>query len=723
MAEVASAFVSIMPSARGFGKKLDGEISGDISKSGKKSGLSFGKLFAAGAALGIGAKGISFLGDSLDEGREAQKVSALVANAIKATGGAANVTAKQVDRLATSISKKTGIDDEQIAMASSLILTFKNVANEGRGVNAIFDRATSAAVDLSAAGFGSVDSAAKQLGKALQDPVKGVTALGRAGVTFSEQQKTQIKQFVETGNLLKAQKLILAEVNSQVGGAAAATATESAKAAVAAGNLKEQIGTALIPVVDSLANTFTTKVAPAISGFVTGMTTGTGAGGRFAAVFTTVGSAVASAAGFINQHRRALAALAAVIGAVVAVTKIHTAVMAAQAAGGLVALVKGTKAVASVTKAYTAVQWLLNAALTANPIGIVVVALAALGAGLVIAYRKSETFRNIVNGAFSAVVGFVKKNWPAIVGLLTGPFGLAAALIIKNWDSIKAGGTRVLEFIKGLPTKIAAIFTGAATIFYNAGAQLMGQLAAGIADKIGDAIAAAQAGLSKLKGLLPGSPIKWGPLKNWNNGGAGKRLMDLVARGITDATPKTVRAAKSAFEKIGDALEATRDKLQSTLDGLKGDFASIVDSVASAFTGDLFSPPEGTTFIDNLLEKKGELTGLLASFNTLKGWGIDPAFLTQLFSSGNGALITELAGMGQAGAVGAANLFGEVTSLGNQLGNAVASNDPVATRIDETNRLLEIAVDQLAFLGSDIGQQLNQAASKAQRTKKNRGKK
>src|SRR5690349_20326131 len=99
------------------------------------------------------------------------------------------------------------------------------------------------------------------------------------------------------------------------------------------------------------------------------------------------------------------------------------------------------------------------------------------------------------------------------------------------------------------------------------------------------------------------------------------------------------------------------------------DFASIRDSVASTFTGDLFSVSAteadteagtaartvGQNFIDGLMGKKAELTGLLASFKTLKGWGIDPAFLTQLFSSGNGALITELAGMGKAGAVSTAN--------------------------------------------------------------------
>ena len=352
-------------------------------------------------------------------------------------------------------------------------------------------------------------------------------------------------------------------------------------------------------------------------------------------------------------------------------------------------------------------RFALNFVLAANPIGLVVVAIAALAAGLVIAYKRSETFRNIVDGAFSAV----KAGAQSLANFVT--------------KTIPGAFNTVVTYVRGIPAKIAAIFTGAASIFYNAGVQLMAQLAAGITAKIGDAINAAKAGLDRLKGLLPGSPIKWGPLKNWNNGGAGKRLMELVALGIEKATPKTVKAAKGAFEKIGDALRTQRDNLRSTLDGLKGDFASLASSVSSAFLGDLFNPPEGTSFIDNLLGKKSQLTGLLASFTTLKGWGLDPAFLSQLFASGNGALITELAGMGQTGARSTASLFGEVQSLGSPSWvPRWRSNDPVATRIDETQHGNSTEVNrQLSFLADDIGKQLNGAAAKAQRDKKSRGKK
>lgn len=222
-----------------------------------------------GKALEVAGAGVEkftgLLGDSVDEARESQKVGATTAQIIKATGGAAKISADQVGDLAESISNKTGKDDEAVQSGANLLLTFKNVKNEAGAGAKIFDRATAAAVDLSAAGFGSIEGSSKMLGKALNDPVKGISALGRAGVTFTEDQKKTIKEMVRTGDVLGAQKMIMQEVESQVGGVAAANATAGEKAAVMAGNLKEQFGTALLPLLDKAAGFFTSTLGPAIS--------------------------------------------------------------------------------------------------------------------------------------------------------------------------------------------------------------------------------------------------------------------------------------------------------------------------------------------------------------------------------------------------------------------------------------------------------------------------
>jgi hypothetical protein len=98
-----------------------------------------------------------------------------------------------VGDLATAISNKTGVDDEAIQSASNLLLTFTKVRNEvGKG-NDVFDQATQAAVDMAAVLGGDASSQAKLLGKALNDPIKGLSALSRAGVSFTAEQKEQIK--------------------------------------------------------------------------------------------------------------------------------------------------------------------------------------------------------------------------------------------------------------------------------------------------------------------------------------------------------------------------------------------------------------------------------------------------------------------------------------------------------------------------------------------------
>ena len=81
------------------------------------------------------------------------------------------------------------------------------------------------------------------------------------------------------------------------------------------------------------------------------------------------------------------------------------------AASGIIQLTQAINATGIATKAWTAAQWLLNAALDANPIGIVVMALAALVGALVYAYNNSEDFRRIVDEAWAAVKDLASVLW------------------------------------------------------------------------------------------------------------------------------------------------------------------------------------------------------------------------------------------------------------------------------------------------------------------------
>jgi hypothetical protein len=177
-----------------------------------------------------------------EEVQESNKAMALTRARIKSTGGAAGVTSKHIERLSGSVSKMIGRDDEAIQANANMLLTFKNVKAEG----GIFDRAVVSAQDL-ATDFGSAESATKMLGKALQDPAVGMTALGRAGVTFTEQQKDQIEALQESGDLLEAQKIIMREVESQVGGSAKSQRTAIERLTTGYDNLMESLGKLAAP--------------------------------------------------------------------------------------------------------------------------------------------------------------------------------------------------------------------------------------------------------------------------------------------------------------------------------------------------------------------------------------------------------------------------------------------------------------------------------------------
>jgi hypothetical protein len=224
---------------------------------------SFG-LLAKGAAFAAGAAGVAGLVEGFKavygEARDAQRTSAQTAAVLRSTGGAAHVSAGQVGDLATAISNKVGVDDEAIQSGANLLLTFTKVRNEAGKGNNVFDQATRTVTDMAAAmNHGAVTtdglkSASIQVGKALNDPLKGITALTKVGVTFDAGQRKQIATMVKHHDVLGAQKIILGELNKEFGGSAAAGTTASQKLGVVFGNIEESVGTALLPAVDKVSN-------------------------------------------------------------------------------------------------------------------------------------------------------------------------------------------------------------------------------------------------------------------------------------------------------------------------------------------------------------------------------------------------------------------------------------------------------------------------------------
>lgn len=150
---------------------------------------------------------------------ESENASAQLGAVLKSTGGAAGVTADAALNLAKSLQATTTFSDEAVLGAENLLLTFTSIGKD------IFPQATKTVLDMSTALGQDTKSSAIQLGKALQDPILGVTALRRVGVNFNEAQQDVIKNLVETGRSAEAQQLILAELNKEFGGSAVAAAS------------------------------------------------------------------------------------------------------------------------------------------------------------------------------------------------------------------------------------------------------------------------------------------------------------------------------------------------------------------------------------------------------------------------------------------------------------------------------------------------------------------
>jgi len=219
----------------------------------RKMGDNISPAVAAAATAVVAGVGLA-LKSAWSAAEESAKIGRETERVLRTTGATAWTSADQVGELATSISELTGADDELIQSGANLLLTFTNIQNKAGEGNDVFDQATQLALDMSTALGTDMSSASIQLGKALNNPIKGITALSRAGVSFTEEQKAQIETMTQAGDVLGAQKIILAELSKEFGGAAEAAATPVDRLKVKLGNLQEDIGSALIPIVGRAAD-------------------------------------------------------------------------------------------------------------------------------------------------------------------------------------------------------------------------------------------------------------------------------------------------------------------------------------------------------------------------------------------------------------------------------------------------------------------------------------
>lgn len=474
--------VAILVKARDEATK----VFNDVKSAGSGLGDTLGKVgqvaagvFTAGALQeGLGVlKGA--IGDTIAGFKEHMQVAAQTEAVLKSTGGAAGLSATEIEGMANALKANSTFADDAIQSGQNLLLTFTGIGKD------VFPRATQTMVDMSQALGQDMKSSAVQLGKALNDPINGVTALSRVGVSFTDVQKDAIRSMQEGGDVAGAQALILAELEKEFGGSAKAAsdaAGASEKYADRMDDLQDAIGEKLLPlqekfkeaqvavitflvsvalpVIGRLAGWLGDKLAPALgdaaqafgrarqfvqnfigdvkwlleNGSEFNDTISTGVWQDLAKAVARVGEivrddvvpALTRVGEWLMKHKEVLAAAAIVIG---------TALV-----GAFVAWAAAAGAAAVATIAATAPVIAIGLAATALVTGIIL--LAKHWDELTARYPVLGQVSDEISSKFREFVGWITGTFvPAVASIATviaEAVGAAVAFVREHWDEIRA---------------------------------------------------------------------------------------------------------------------------------------------------------------------------------------------------------------------------------------------------------------------------------------------
>lgn len=375
---------------------------------------------------------------------ESQDAIAQVNSALKSMGDSAGRTSEQLQGLAGGLMKQSLFDDDEILRkVTANLLTFGNVAG------AQFDRAQAAAVDLAARLGTDLQSATLMVGKALNDPAKGIAALSRAGIQFTAQQQDQIKAMVAAGDAAGAQKIMLGELEKQFGGAAKAARDANPLAVMQQSwaEFQEKIGGELLKVLPAVTSAIT-SVLEAFNTLSPGMQKAVIIGGGLAAAFgpilVVLGSVVTAiapfiaglsaafaAGGVVGLAQGALAGLAAAFGPILAP-------LAAMAAAGYLIYQNWDKIAPVVMEFWGAIQAALGPPLQ-DMVTTVTSTLTELWNG-----PLGEALRGTIGLIGELIVWQAKAFGPVFIAMLKGALDVVGNVLGLIGDALKAV-SRLLE--------------------------------------------------------------------------------------------------------------------------------------------------------------------------------------------------------------------------------------------------------------------------------------
>lgn len=334
----------------------------------------------------------------------------------KTMGQNVEKASKQSQDYASKLEFLIGVEDEEILAIQSKFAAFKKVSDETARASGVMNRATAAAYDLGANGFGDAASNALKLGKILNDPIKNLNALSRAGIQFTTAEKKKIESLQRSGKLTQAQDLILKSIEKRVGGVAAATTTASQKARVAWSEVTESLGKGLLP-------TFT-KYIKKVTEYIP----------KIQAWIETHGTLIKNIA-FVSV---------AVLGLGIAMKVIAFGIGAIQAASAALGVINGF--------------------LMANPIVLII---AAIAAAAFLIYKN-----------WGKIAAFFKRLWDNIKTIFSNTWKWIkqmfftyhpAGIVYKNWDKIVAWFQNLWNKVKEKFHQFMGFLLSLPSRFYQAG--------------------------------------------------------------------------------------------------------------------------------------------------------------------------------------------------------------------------------------------------------------
>jgi len=438
-------------------------------------------------------------------------------------------------------------------------------------------------------------------------------------------------------------------------------------------NVAEKIGVKLLPYLLKMV-TYINQNLPVWSGWIAKL--------KPAADFLgAVARGLADVAGWAIRNQAALKPLVLIIGTFIGVMKVANAVQFAyRAAMQAYAFWTYSDAAAN---GVLATSWeVLNAVMMANPIGLIIAAVAALVVGLIYAYKHSEKFRQVIHVAFTAVkkialdvLDFFKTHWKLILAFMTGPIGLAIYFIISHFKQIKDLGTKAFQWgkdiinglVRGIRSAIGAV-TGAVksvadtvvktfknVLGISSPSKVMAEhgdnfnqgLANGINRTKAVPSAAARALAQDISDTYKAAAIANQGYNNYRTGERGGSTGDSAAAVISAGSGSGSGAGSgsgggtSSADRKKALLDAAKQQVKDAKDALiqaRSDFGSYKSGISSSYQPDIMNTPAGTSPAVGLKLMVYRLKEFAKVVKALARKGLNNTMLQQVIAAGPDAL-------------------------------------------------------------------------------------